>query len=330
MKKKILALLTAVMLLAACGGSAQSAETAPEFVFTYAENQPVNYPTTKSAYRFSELVYKKTDGRIKINVYPNGELGDENSVVEQLQFGGIDFARVSVMTLSETVPQYNVLMLPYIYTDKAHMWRVLDGETGGEFMGLLDEYSLVGLSWFDAGARSFYNSKREIKSPDDLQGLSIRVADSALMAALIRSLGGTPVKLAYSEVYSALETGAVDGAENNQPSYISTRHDNVAKYFVTDEHCRIPEMQLCAQSTWEHISDEDRKILRDCAAEAGAYERELWTKQEESAIESMKKSGCIITELTAEQRAVFKEKTQPLYEEFAGDYMDLVQKVANA
>lgn len=203
----------------------RTAAVAPEYVLTYAENQAENYPTTQGAYRFAELVYERTGGRIKIVVHPNAELGDEVSVIDQLRFGGIDFTRTSIMTVSDIAPEFNVLQLPYLYRDSEHMWQVLDGEIGQEFMGYLDGYDMVGLSWYDAGARNFYTVKQKITRVEDLRGLKIRVAESKMMEAWIGELGAEAVPMAFSDVYSALETGRIDGAENNWPSYASMSHN---------------------------------------------------------------------------------------------------------
>lgn len=225
-------------------------ENVPEFVLTYAENQAEDYPTTQGAYRFAELVKQRTGGKVEILINAEGILGDERTVIEQLQFGGVDFARVSLSPLSEFVPELNVLQLPYLYTGAEHMWKVLEGEIGDSFLGSFEGSSLVALSWYDAGARNFYNSVRPIEKLEDMKGLTIRVQESELMSDSIRVLGAVPKQMAYGEVYSGLQTGEIDGAENNWPSYESTRHYEVARYYTIDEHTRVPELQLAAQSTW--------------------------------------------------------------------------------
>ena len=215
-------------------------ENVPEFVLTYAENQAEDYPTTQGAYRFAELVKQRTGGKVEILINAEGILGDERTVIEQLQFGGVDFARVSLSPLSEFVPELNVLQLPYLYTGAEHMWKVLEGEIGDSFLGSFEGSSLVALSWYDAGARNFYNSVRPIEKLEDMKGLTIRVQESELMSDSIRVLGAVPKQMAYGEVYSGLQTGEIDGAENNWPSYESTRH-----YEVTPS-MSIPECRSCS------------------------------------------------------------------------------------
>ena len=201
-------------------------------------------------------------------------------MIEQLQFGGVDFARVSLSPLSEFVPELNVLQLPYLYTGAEHMWKVLEGEIGDSFLGSFEGSSLVALSWYDAGARNFYNSVRPIEKLEDMKGLTIRVQESELMSDSIRALGAVPKQMAYGEVYSGLQTGEIDGAENNWPSYESTRHYEVARYYTIDEHTRVPELQLAAQSTWDKLPEEYRTIITQCAKESARYERSLWKERE--------------------------------------------------
>ncbi|WP_367566497.1 TRAP transporter substrate-binding protein [Lacrimispora sp.] len=299
----------------------------PEFVFTYAENQPQEYPTTRGAMKFADLVFEETKGRIKINVFSGGELGDEVSVLDQLQFGGVDFARVSVMTMGTAVPQLNVLQLPYLYRDGNHMWKALDGEIGQEFMESLEGSGVVGMSWYDAGARHFYNSVKPIERLEDIRGMRIRVAESELMSKMVEALGAKPIPMAYSEVYAALEIGRIDGAENNWPSYESMRHFEVAKYMTVDGHNRIPELQLVSEATWNKMGEEDREIIMKCAKESSVYERGLWAEWEKAAEERLLKKGCIVTELTHGEQIRFRASVMTVYQMYGKDYIDVVNRI---
>ena len=220
-KKKIFCLWAAALILSGCAGVFQGKEkeTEPDFVLTYAENQAEDYPTTQGADKFAELVKEKTEGKVEILVNAGGSLGDEKSVIEQLQFGGIDFARVSISTVAEYIPKLNVLQMPYLYTGADHMWKVLEGPIGDDFLNSFDGSGLIALSWYDAGARSFYNSIKPIEKLEDIKGMTIRVQESELMSDTVRALGAVPVPMIYGEVYSGLQTGKVDGAENNWPSF---------------------------------------------------------------------------------------------------------------
>ena len=319
-----------VNFLVGCAGAGKelgSSGASPEFVFTYAENQPEDYPTTQGAYRFAELVKKETRGRILINVKAGGILWEEKSICEQLRFGGIDFMLISLSQLAEFVPKFNVLQLPYLYRNAEHMWEILDGEIGEDFMNSLNGYNLVALSWYDAGARSFYNSVRPIEKLEDMKGLNFRVQESEMMAGMVEALGAKAVPMGYPQVYSALHIGQVDGAENNWPSYESMSHFEVAKYYTVDEHTRVPELQLCAQATWEQLSAEDQTVIRKCALLSAEYEKQLWLEREKASREKVEKAGVVVTELSAEEKRRFQEAVTPVYERYCGGYMEIVQAI---
>ena len=216
--------------IAGCGHQPVQDEPGAELILRYAENQPEDYPTTQAALAFADLVAQRTDGRVKVLVYSGGELGAEQSVIQQMQFGGVDFSRVSLSQLAEYEPELSVLQLPYLYSDAQQMWRVLDGGIGDEFLAMLDGMDLVGLSWFDAGVRSFY-TREKVTGLDDLQGLTIRVQESDMMSDMITALGAKPAQVVYSKVYAALHNAEIDGAENNWPSYEVMGHYEVAPLF---------------------------------------------------------------------------------------------------
>lgn len=329
MRLSALFLSAAVLGLVCAGCKAQKGKNVvvPEFVLTYAENQAEDYPTTLGAYRFAELVYERTGGKIEIQVHADAALGEEQSVVSQVQFGGIDFVRVSLSSLAEFIPKLNVLQMPYLYTGSEHMWKVLEGDIGDDFMNSFDGSNLVPLSWYDAGARNFYNSIHPIEQLEDMQGMKIRVQESKLMKDTVIALGAEPVPMAFEDVYSALETGEIDGAENNWPSYESTRHYEVSRYYTIDEHNRIPEMQVMSQSTWEKLKPEYQKIIQECARESAIYERELWVERERSSEIKVRKEGCTLTELLPEEKERFQEAVLPMYEKYCSEYMDIIEAI---
>ena len=311
-----------------CGymNSNKKEEVVPEYVFTYAENQPEGYPTTLGAYRFADLVYERTQGRIKIRVHSGGVLGDEVSVIQQVQYGGIDFARASIMTMGQFNQKMNILQLPYLYQDSSHMWKTLDGEIGEEFMNSLGGDGIIALSWYDAGTRYFYTTE-PIYSLEDMKGKRIRVAESDLMESLITVLGGVPVPMAYSDVFSALETGEIDGAENNWSSYTFTDHHKIAQYVTLDGHNRIPELQIVSQAVWNKLSEEDQKIIKECAMESAIYERELWIAQEEKSREIAERAGVTVIDLSEEEIQKFRDAAMPLYKEFGEEYQELIERI---
>lgn len=302
-------------------------EVVPEYVFTYAENQTEDYPTTLGGLKFAQLVEERTQGRIQIRVQPEGVLGSETEVIRQMQYGGIDFARISIAQVSDFIPEMNVLQLPYLYEDSDHMWRVLDGEIGERFLHYPEEHELIGLSWYDAGARNLYCTTRPIRKLEDMQGLRIRVQEARIMSEMMAALGAVSLQIPYDQVYAALERGQVDGAENNWSSYKAMQHYEVAGYYTVDEHIRIPEMQICAKHTWDQLSEEDRKIILECARESALYERELWTEHEREAREIALQHQVQEIRLSAEEKEKFKAAMAPIYERFYAEYGKDIEEI---
>ena len=301
-------------------------DVTPDYVFTYAENQTEDYPTTQGAYRFAQLVNERTKGRIQIRVYANAQLGDENSTLEQLRFGGLDFARCSLSTMTAYSEMSGALMLPYLYRDADHMWAVLEGEIGKRVSESFTGAGLVPLSWYDAGVRNFYFTK-PVSSLEEMQGLIIRVQPVEMMEDMIRLLGATALPVSYENVYSAIQRGEADGAENNWSSYDAMRHNEVAPYYLLDEHMRVPESQIVSAVTWNLLSEEDQQIIRECSALSADYERQLWTAREEEAKQRVLDSGCKEIKLSEDEKKKFRDAMEPLYEKYCGDYMDLVEEI---
>lgn len=332
-RRQLLHLLTAAPALAVTGCTAQSASSQQEkpLILRYAENQPEDYPTSKAAKAFAELVAQRTDGRVKVLVYSGAELGAEQSVIQQMQFGGVDFSRVSLSQLAEYEPELSVLQLPYLYSDAEQMWRVLDGSIGDEFLAMLDGMDLVGLSWFDAGVRSFY-TREKVTGLDDLQGLTIRVQESDMMSEMILDLGAKPAQVVYSRVYAALHNAEIDGAENNWPSYEAMGHYEVAPYFLKDEHARVPELQLASEAAMEKLAELDERfpdIIRTCGKESALAERRLWAEREASAEKHMREWGVEVTTLSAVEKARFRAAVEPMYAAFE-EQSRLIQRIREA
>lgn len=299
----------------------------PDYLLRYADNQPAGYPSTEGALYFAKLVEERTGGDVKIHVYGDEELGDEMEVTRQLQFGGIDFARVSTVQLIEHSDAIAVLSLPYLYQDENHLWRVIDGEIGGRFLGDIGDSGLIGLSWYDGGARNFYTSEAPVRRLEDLQGLTIRTQQVQYAEDMIRALGAVPKQTPYSAVYSALSTGAVDGAENSWPSYMVREHYKVAKYVFEDEHVRIPEMQLMSANTAEEVPEEYLEIIRECALESAVYERGIWKEFEESARARAIEEGAVVTALSGRERKRLREACQPLYDQYGAGHEDMLAQI---
>jgi tripartite ATP-independent transporter DctP family solute receptor len=324
MKKGILVLLLVFLAAGLCWGAA--AEEADELiVLRLAETHGADYPTTQGDYEFARLIEERTDGRIKIEVYPGAQLGEERAVIEQVQFGAIDFTRVSISPLAAFASDFNALQMPYLYRSPAHMWEVLNSEIGDEFLGSLEPAGFVGLSWFDSGARSFYNSVRPIKTVADLDGLKIRVQESALMVGLVEALGAVATPMPFGEVYSAIQTGVIDGAENNWPSYYSTSHYEVAGYYTLDEHTRVPEITIASKITMDKLSAADQEIIKQAAKDSMAFQIKAWADYEKVAEDAVVANGNEIYRLT--DNSAFQDAMQPLYDALSPELQKVVEKV---
>ena len=329
MKKLVISMAMSILCIAvfaACSLEKEK-EVVPEYVLTYAENQSENYPTTQGAYYFAELVKEQTEGKVVIRVKHSGELGTQEDVVNQLQFGGIDLTRVSISAISDELPRMNVLQLPFLYETKEQMWNVLESEVGQSFLNSLEQIDLVGLSWYEAGTRGFYAAEEPIESIEDLQGKVVRVQDSAMMKDWIEMLGGTPVVVPYTDIYSAFEVGKIDVAENNWSSYHSEKHYEVAKYYTMEEHTRVPELQLMSRNTWDKLPVVYRNIITQCARKSAEYEKELWDEYSENAKAEAIKNGCVVTSWSKEEVQKCKDMIDPLYEKYCATYMYLIKEI---
>jgi len=290
-----------------------------------AETHPQGYPTELGDEEFARLVKERSGGRIVIQVYPGSQLGQETAVIQQVQFGAIDLTRVSVSPLASFVPKLNAFQMPYLYRDADHMWKVLNSDIGNGLLSSLEPFGFIGLGWFEGGSRNFYNSKRPVKTPADLKGLKIRVQESELMMGLVSAFGAVPTPMAYGEVYSALQTGVVDGAENNWASYFSTSHFEVAKYFTLDEHTRVPEIIIGSKISLGRLSKADQDMIRQAAADAVNFQRAEWAKYEQVSIDKVKAGGAQIS--TVADKAPWSALMAPLYAKQSKEIQDFVKQI---
>lgn len=324
MKRIVILLLAVALGLYLFSGNCNSVWA--QKVLRLAETHPQDYPTTKGDYEFARLVKERTNGKIVIEVYHSKQLGEEKAVIEQVQLGSIDFTRVSVSPVSAFVRDLDALQLPYLYRDQAHMWKVLDGPIGQEILKKLEASNFIGLGWFEAGSRNFY-TKKQVKTVADLKGMKIRVQQAPLMVAMVEALGAVATPLAFGEVYSALKTGVIDGAENNWPSYLSTSHYEVARYFITDEHTRVPEIMIASKKVFDKLSKEEQEIIRKAMKDAQPYQIKLWNDYEKVAEKTVREKGCIITEVTPQEKKKFMDAMKPLYDKQPPEIMAVVNKI---
>jgi tripartite ATP-independent transporter DctP family solute receptor len=327
--KKMLNLFVSVSLVVFVVTGVSLAAPAKNIVLKLAETHPQDYPTTKGDYEFARLVKERTNGRITIEVFHSKQLGEEKAVIEQVQLGAIDMTRVSVSVSAAFVRDLDALQLPYLYKDADHMWKVLNGPIGQDLFKKLQASNFIGLGWFESGSRNFY-TKKQVKTVADLKGMKIRVQQSPLMVGMVEALGAVATPMAFGEVYSALQTGVVDGAENNWPSYLSTGHHEVAKFLITDEHTRVPEITLGSKKVFDKMSKEDREIILKAAKDAVPYQIKLWNDYEKVAEKTVREKGSTITEVSAAEKKKIMDAMKSLYDKQPKEILDMANKIRAA
>lgn len=307
---KLLALLAglvaATVLTFAVASSAQPEGGAMKL----AHGLPESHPVHKAMAFFADQVEERSQGRLRVDIFANGQLGQERELMELLQMGAIDMIKSSTATMETFDPVFSVFSLPFIFESQDHYYRFLNSGKGQQLLNAASSLGLTGLTYYSAGARSLYTNKA-INHPDDLKGMKIRVQMSPTAVALMNALGATPTSLDWGEVYTALQTKVVDGAENNVPSYVSSRHQEVAPYFAFNEHQMVPDVLLANTQFWESLSEEDRALVKQAALDSFDYQKELWAAAEGDDMVLAKESGALFSQ---PDKAPFMEKTRPLVE----------------
>ena len=297
-------------------------------VFKASDVQPAGYPTVAATESLGKKLEAATNGRLSVQMFPSMQLGGEKETIEQTQIGAIQMVRVSVGAMGPIVDDINVVNMPFLFKNTAHAQRMMDGPIGQE---LLDKITaspnagLVALGWMDSGARSLYNTKKPIKTIEDLKGMKFRVIGNPIFVDMMNALGGNGVAMGYDQVFSSLQTGVIDGAENNPPSYVFSNHYTAAKYYSLTEHLIIPELLLFSKKAWTALSSEDQDLLKKFAREAQMEERELWKKYEQTAMEKAKAAGCEITEIA--DKAPFQNAVKPVWDKYGPKYQDMIKRI---
>jgi tripartite ATP-independent transporter DctP family solute receptor len=308
--------------------SAGGAMAQTKMVMKASDVHPAGYPTVVAVENIGKKLEKATNGRLSIQMYPAMQLGGEKEAIEQAQVGAIQFARVSVGALGPVVDDLNVFNMPYLFRDTAHMQKVIDGPIGQELMDKVTnnpKAGLVALCFMDAGARSLYDTKKPIKNLADLKGMKFRVMGNPMFVDMMNALGGNGVSMGYDQVFNALQTGVVDGAENNPPSFVFDNHYQVAKFYTIDEHLIVPEMVVFSKKTWDSLSKEDQALLVKFGREAQLEERVLWAKYEKEAMDKARAAGITITEI-ADKKA-FQDAVKPVWDKYGPKYADTIKRI---
>jgi tripartite ATP-independent transporter DctP family solute receptor len=279
------------------------------------------YPNTVAMDKFAELLAAKTNGEITLKMFHSGVLGSQPDAIEQVRAGALEIGNFNLGPMGPTIPETNVVSLPFIFKDSAHMFRALDGEAGKAISDGMAKKGLVALAWYDSGSRSFYNSKKPIEKPADVAGMKVRVMNNDLYSGMISELGGNPSPMAFAEVYQSLKTGVVDGAENNWPSYESTGHYEVAPYYSLSQHLIIPECVCINADVYNGLSDEMKAAVKEAAEESAVLQRELWAEREAASREKVEAAGVVTNEIA--DKAPFQAAMAPVYESYLADNPDV-------
>ena len=297
-------------------------------VFKASDVQPAGYPTVVATENLGKKLEAATNGRLSVRMYPSMQLGDEKETIEQTQIGAVQLLRVSAGTLGPIVDDINVVNMPFLFSNTAHADKFMDGPIGQELLDKITANAnagLVALCWMNSGARSLYNTKHPVKTIADIKGLKFRVIGNPIFIDMMNSLGGNGVAMGYDQVFSALQTGVIDGAENNPPSYVFSNHYTTAKYFSLTEHLVIPEVLVFSKRAWSGLSSDDQGLIRKFAREAQMEERVLWNKYEQQAMEKAQAAGCQIVEIA--DKTPFQNAVKPVWDKYGPKYQEMIKRI---
>ncbi|WP_010136150.1 TRAP transporter substrate-binding protein [Ochrovirga pacifica] len=294
---------------------------------TLAHSLPISHPVHKGIVVFQQELAKASKGKLTVKIYPDGQLGGEREALELLQIGSIAMTKVSAATMANFVPEYGAVSIPYIFRDKEHCFKVLEGDIGKTLLAKGDDRWLRGLCFYDAGARSFYTVNKPLNSAEDVKGLKIRVMNDPTAVKMVSALNASPTPMAYGELYTALQQGVVDGAENNIPSFVTSRHFEVCKHYSYDEHTYIPDVLIIGTKTLERLSEQEKRWVYKAANTSAQAQKKFWEASVNQGLSIIEKAG---VHIYRPDKAPFREKTQLIIEEFKKkSFGNLVEAIQN-
>jgi tripartite ATP-independent transporter DctP family solute receptor len=317
-----------LLVLAMGAGNVSPASAQTKVVLKATDVHPLGYPTVEAVVRMGKKLEDATNGRLSIQMYPSMQLGGEKEMIEQAQVGALQIARISVGPMGPIVPELNVFNLPFMFRDNGHMEKVIDGAIGEELLQKLTDHptaGLIGLCWMNAGSRNVYNSKHPIKAVEDLKGLKIRMMGNPVFVDSMNAMGGNGIAMGYDQLINALQTGVVDGAENNEPSYATGQHYRHAKYYSMTGHLMIPEILVFSKRTWQTLSKEDQALIAKFAREAQQEQRGLWYEMEKKSLAQMKDAGAQVNEVA--DRKPFQAAVKPVWDKYGAKQTALIQRI---
>jgi tripartite ATP-independent transporter DctP family solute receptor len=327
MFKARIAFATAGALLAAAAFASDPALAQQKIVLKATDVHPLGYPTVEAVVRMGKKLEAATNGRLSIQMYPSMQLGGEKEMIEQAQVGALAIARISVGPMGPIVPELNVFNLPFMFRDDAHMEKVIDGPIGDEMLKKLSDSqaNLIGLCWMNAGTRNVYNSKKPIQTVDDLKGLKIRMMGNPVFVDTMNSLGGNGVAMGFDQLINAMQTGVVDGAENNYPTYESGQHYRYAKFYSKTGHLMSPEILVFSKKIWNELSKDDQALILKVAKEAQQEERKLWYDREKESLKKMVESGAVVNDIG--DKKPFQTAVKPVWDKYGAQHADLIKRI---
>ncbi|WP_303917806.1 TRAP transporter substrate-binding protein [Draconibacterium sediminis] len=317
---KAFSLVFVVVFLLGC------TETKQHKVLKLAHGLDPTHPVHKGMEFMAERLAEKSGGKLTIDIYPSGQLGSEQQCVELLQIGSLAITKVSAAVMESFTPKFKALGLPYVFRSKEHSFKVFDGEIGKELLLGTEEYWIRGLCFYDAGFRSFYTIDKPINTPDDLKGMKIRVMKSQTAMEMVRALGGSPTPISWGELYTALQSGVVDGAENNEPSLYTSHHYEVCKQYSLDEHTCVPDVLIISTKVWNTLSEQEQKWLQEAADESVPVERKYWAESVEESLRIVKENG---VQVNYPNKELFAEKVSDLLDKYRQDEVlgDILRRI---
>jgi len=288
----------------------------------------ITHSVHKAMLKADEVLNEISKGKMRIQIYPNQQLGSERECLELLQIGSLDMAKVSGAVMENFAPKLKIFGLPFLFDSKEHLFKVLDGPIGKELLNEGEQYWLKGMGFYDSGSRSFYSRERPVMQPEDLKGLKIRVQESISAFEMVKQLGGSPTPISWGELYTALQQGVVDGAENNPPSFYLSRHYEVCKYYSIDEHTMIPDLLLVSTHLWNRLNTQEQVWLQEAIDRSVPFQREMWIQSENESLRAVIEAG---VEVSYPEKKIFQEATLPLYESFSEDpeIAELIIRIRN-
>jgi len=273
------------------------------------------HPVHKAMEFMAEKLEEKSGGKVILEIYPGEQLGSEREMIEQVQMGLLDMTKVSTSPLESFIPSMSVFSVPYLFRDSEHLWKVLEGPVGKKLLQAGEEKGLKGLCYYDAGSRSFYTKDKPILTPADLQGMKIRVQESKTSMQMIKELGASPTPIAWGELYTSLQQGVVDGAENNPPSFYRSGHFEVCKHYSLDEHTMVPDIILMSAKSWNKLPADVQKMVQEVADESVIYQRQLWKEDTQKALETVQAKG---VKVYNPDKTAFRQKVKQMHESYSG------------